>query len=57
MQISPIIRRKAKDRGIDLTRIVGTGADGRITQADLQQADLETSLTLSGTADPDHTEE
>ncbi len=31
---SPSIRRRARESGIDLTEIHGSGADGRITQAD-----------------------
>ena len=32
---SPIVRRLAKERGIDLTRVTGTGPDGRIVRRDL----------------------
>ncbi len=31
---SPSIRRRAREAGVDLTQIHGSGTDGRITQAD-----------------------
>ena len=34
---SPIVRRLAKERGIDLTQIRGTGPDGRIVRRDLDR--------------------
>ena len=34
-QTSPAIRRLARERGIDLNRISGTGTNGRITRADI----------------------
>ena len=33
---SPSIRRRAREAGIDLAQITGSGADGRITQADFE---------------------
>jgi len=33
---SPIVRRLAREQGIDLSQIKGSGPDGRITQEDLQ---------------------
>jgi 2-oxoisovalerate dehydrogenase E2 component (dihydrolipoyl transacylase) len=33
---SPAVRQKARDRGIDLSRVRGTGPSGRITHADLE---------------------
>ncbi|MGP8187443.1 MAG: dihydrolipoamide acetyltransferase family protein [Terracidiphilus sp.] len=35
---SPLARRIAKEHGIDLSRIAGTGADGRITKDDVLRA-------------------
>jgi 2-oxoisovalerate dehydrogenase E2 component (dihydrolipoyl transacylase) len=36
--ISPIVRKLARDAGIDLTRIAGTGPDGLVRRADVNQA-------------------
>ena len=33
---SPLVRRMAKEQGIDLTRVPGTGAGGRISKRDIQ---------------------
>lgn len=35
---SPVARRLAQERGIDLATVVGTGPGGRITMEDVQQA-------------------
>jgi 2-oxoisovalerate dehydrogenase E2 component (dihydrolipoyl transacylase) len=35
---TPPVRRYAKDRGVDLTALVGTGRDGRITREDVDGA-------------------
>lgn len=37
-QAIPAVRRAAREKGIDLDRVTGTGKDGRITMADLRQA-------------------
>jgi pyruvate dehydrogenase E2 component (dihydrolipoyllysine-residue acetyltransferase) len=42
--LSPIVRRLARERGVDLATVVGTGEGGRITKADV--------LTASGGAPP-----
>jgi len=34
---APAVRQQAKDLGIDLTEVVGTGPDGRVTREDLEQ--------------------
>jgi pyruvate dehydrogenase E2 component (dihydrolipoamide acetyltransferase) len=35
---SPIVRRLARERGVDLSRITGSGPDGRIIRLDLERA-------------------
>jgi pyruvate dehydrogenase E2 component (dihydrolipoamide acetyltransferase) len=36
--ISPIVRKLARDAGVDLTQIAGTGPDGLVRRADVDQA-------------------
>jgi pyruvate dehydrogenase E2 component (dihydrolipoamide acetyltransferase) len=38
VKASPLARRIARERGIDLTRVAGTGPDGRIIAEDVEQA-------------------
>jgi 2-oxoisovalerate dehydrogenase E2 component (dihydrolipoyl transacylase) len=45
---TPPVRRYAKDRGVDLTALVGTGRDGRITREDVDGA-LETAEPAAAT--------
>ena len=51
-QTSPAVRRLARERGIDLDRIRGTGPNGRITRADidtcLDQAGAKTEMDADG---------
>jgi pyruvate/2-oxoglutarate dehydrogenase complex dihydrolipoamide acyltransferase (E2) component len=35
---TPLVRRLARDRGIDLASVAGTGPDGRITREDVEKA-------------------
>jgi 2-oxoisovalerate dehydrogenase E2 component (dihydrolipoyl transacylase) len=46
---TPPVRRYAKDRGVDLTALVGTGRDGRITREDVDGA-LGTAEPAAGAA-------
>jgi pyruvate dehydrogenase E2 component (dihydrolipoamide acetyltransferase) len=34
--LSPLVRKIAREKGIDLTKVIGTGAGGRITKEDLE---------------------
>lgn len=47
---SPLARRLAKERGVDLASVRGTGPGGRITRADIDAA--TTALTVPTTAPP-----
>jgi pyruvate dehydrogenase E2 component (dihydrolipoamide acetyltransferase) len=38
VQVSPKARRLAKEKGVDITRVVGTGPDGTITSDDILKA-------------------
>jgi len=42
---SPLVRREARRRGIDLARVSGTGSRGQITRADLERAAVPASAT------------
>jgi pyruvate dehydrogenase E2 component (dihydrolipoamide acetyltransferase) len=42
---SPLVRRMAKEHGIDLTTVPGTGAGGRVSKQDIEAA-------ISGSAEP-----
>lgn len=48
---SPMVRRMARDQGIDLSRVTGTGPDGRILKEDLEaflpQAEIKQELPQS----------
>ena len=35
---TPIVRKLAKDLGVDITKVVGTGPEGRITEEDVKKA-------------------
>ena len=48
---TPPVRRYAKDRGVDLADLVGTGRDGRITREDVDGA-LETARPAAAAATP-----
>jgi 2-oxoglutarate dehydrogenase E2 component (dihydrolipoamide succinyltransferase) len=36
-QVSPVAARLARDKNVDISRISGTGAEGRVTKADVEQ--------------------
>ncbi|HET9555511.1 MAG TPA: dihydrolipoamide acetyltransferase family protein [Actinomycetota bacterium] len=56
---TPPVRRYAKDRGVDLAALVGTGRDGRITREDVDGALGDARPTEPAAARPprDHAEE
>ena len=43
-QTSPAVRRMAREQGIDLDRVRGTGPNGRITRADIEKIEKGTEL-------------
>lgn len=47
---SPLVRRLAKERGVDLSRISGTGPDGRIVRRDLDALSDSTSTAEGAVA-------
>ena len=56
---SPIVRRLARERGVDLAGIRGTGPDGRITRRDLEAApaappSAPTTAPVPAPGSPDH---
>jgi 2-oxoglutarate dehydrogenase E2 component (dihydrolipoamide succinyltransferase) len=49
--LSPLVRRLAEERGIDLATVAGTGTGGRITKADVMAA-VPSSAAPSGSVEP-----
>ncbi|MBO9534821.1 MAG: 2-oxo acid dehydrogenase subunit E2 [Solirubrobacteraceae bacterium] len=47
---SPVVRRLARERGIDLAQVTGTGEKGRITKADVEGFTPGTSAPAGGAA-------
>lgn len=48
---TPAARRLARERGIAIAQLVGTGRRGRVERADVERADVERSLSTDGTAE------
>ncbi len=58
--VSPLVRRLAKERGVDLSAVTGTGPGGRVVRADLDRAPVDASViapveTAAGYTDIPHT--
>ena len=51
VKASPLAKRLAAEKGIDLTRIIGTGPGGRIVQADIEAAPVSVSRSSPVLAD------
>jgi pyruvate dehydrogenase E2 component (dihydrolipoamide acetyltransferase) len=47
---SPIVRHLAHERGVDLSAVRGTGADGTVTRADVEAADAPAAAAAAETA-------
>ena len=54
-QTSPAIRRLARERGVDLDRISGTGPNGRITRADIDACTAQSGKPVVAETEPDET--
>lgn len=48
---SPLVRRMAKEHGIDLTKVAGTGAAGRISKEDIEAIIARGETQADGTGD------
>ena len=51
VKASPLAKRLAAEKGIDLTRIIGTGPGGRIVQADIEAAPVSVTRSSPVLAD------
>ncbi len=47
VKASPLARRMARERGLDLTRLQGTGPDGRIVAEDVEKAEVPSAPAAS----------
>jgi pyruvate dehydrogenase E2 component (dihydrolipoamide acetyltransferase) len=50
VKASPLARRIARERGIDLRSLVGTGPEGRVVAEDVERADTAPSHATAGSA-------
>jgi len=48
VRASPLARRLAKERGVDLSAITGTGPGGRITEADIPEQGAPAAASVNG---------
>lgn len=53
VRASPLARKIAEAKGIDLTSVAGTGPDGAITKADVERAVVAPSTTIGEPAAPE----
>jgi pyruvate dehydrogenase E2 component (dihydrolipoamide acetyltransferase) len=51
IKASPLARRMARERGIELSRIRGTGPDGRIVAEDVERAEAGVGVPVPGRVD------
>jgi pyruvate dehydrogenase E2 component (dihydrolipoamide acetyltransferase) len=50
---SPLAKRLAKEKGLDLSRLEGSGPGGRIVKADVEKAEAEPAAATAGVAAPE----
>lgn len=50
LRVSPLARRTARERGVDLAHVQGTGPDGAITQADIERAPVQPAAAAAPAA-------
>jgi 2-oxoisovalerate dehydrogenase E2 component (dihydrolipoyl transacylase) len=50
VRAAPFVRQLAKDKGVDLAQVTGTGPGGRITRSDVEAAAATPATTAAGTA-------
>ncbi|MGB3771931.1 MAG: dihydrolipoamide acetyltransferase family protein [Rhodococcus sp. (in: high G+C Gram-positive bacteria)] len=50
--VGPLVRRRADELGVDLTRLAGTGIGGRVTRADVENADGKAADTTPAATTP-----
>lgn len=48
-RLSPVVRQLAKEHGVDLTRVKGTGAGGRVTKKDVEEFIAQNGTSAKGT--------
>lgn len=48
-RLSPVVRQLAKEHGVDLTRVKGTGTGGRITKKDVEEFLAQSGASAKGT--------
>ncbi len=48
-RLSPVVRQLAKEHGVDLTRVKGTGAGGRVTKKDVEEFIAQSGTSAKGT--------
>jgi pyruvate dehydrogenase E2 component (dihydrolipoamide acetyltransferase) len=48
VRAAPFVRQRARELGVDLARVVGTGPDGRVTRSDVEAAAQAPSVDADG---------
>ncbi len=55
VRISPVARRLAERLGVDISRVQGTGRNGRISKEDVERAAAQQAATAAGGLEADYT--